>query len=376
MSICDLTIELDRPHRSYAPGDIVSGHVEVDVDEAVQCQNLQVSCQWSASAGGSCDEGSRQASTLVSGSWSPDKNHQYRFEFQLPDGPCSYAGHRLDVDWFVRARAEDSEGELANTECIFDVAPRPLTSEQTYCTGDPASGSHQTAGDRDYKKTTQSGCLTTVWLLAVVLCAMLLLVAISGASTDSPISLLLIAVPVALLAVIGRGFYTTILRNKIAELQLGKRLFADIETAAVHAGDALAVTVDIPKESTVHINEITVALKAREWLREPTDTDDPSQNIEIFDRQWVLPDSLDRHLAKGQSAQLGIDIDVPADATPSFSCRDAAIRWSVEVYIDIEDWPNWSEEIPVDILPPQRSKSTSENTSPPDSRASTRAAQR
>ena len=50
MSTCDLTIEFDQPHQCYAPGDIVSGYVEVDVDEPVQCQELQISCQWRAVA--------------------------------------------------------------------------------------------------------------------------------------------------------------------------------------------------------------------------------------------------------------------------------------------------------------------------------------
>ena len=106
MSKCHIWIEIDDPDRVYHPGDTVGARVHVDVDEDVTCDGLEVTRQWSTHGRGNAEAGDTRFKRLFSGEWKAGTTHSYRVEFVIPNGPYSYHGHYLNVDWYVRARAD------------------------------------------------------------------------------------------------------------------------------------------------------------------------------------------------------------------------------------------------------------------------------
>ncbi len=142
MSKCDLSIELESGAVRYQPGDVVRGHVLVDVDAECTCKKLNVVLQWRTPGsdvrdrdkgeplkqtpfkgvykklkgvlqwhlpGGGVrnrDKGEPLKQTLFEGVWRPGEQQGYPFEFTVPDGPLSYHGEILNVDWHITATAD------------------------------------------------------------------------------------------------------------------------------------------------------------------------------------------------------------------------------------------------------------------------------
>jgi len=108
MSKCDLSIELESGAVRYQPGDVVRGHVLVDVDAECTCKKLNVVLQWRTPRRGHlrADKGEPLKQTLFEGVWRPGEQQGYPFEFTVPDGPLSYHGEILNIDWYINATAD------------------------------------------------------------------------------------------------------------------------------------------------------------------------------------------------------------------------------------------------------------------------------
>jgi hypothetical protein len=106
MSNCELTQILDRPDLTYHFGDTVLGAVEVYVASKCVCRWLVLELEWRTHGRGDQDWGLHQRLKLFEGEWEPGWVYRYPFAFTAPNGPATYHGHNLNVDWYVRARAD------------------------------------------------------------------------------------------------------------------------------------------------------------------------------------------------------------------------------------------------------------------------------
>lgn len=135
MSKCDLTIVLDRENRRYAGGDRITGVLRVQVNAACTCKALSISLGWRTHGKGNRDIGTPADLVLFEGEWQPGKTHEYDFEFLVPDGPATYHGRVLNLDWYLNARADIpwAIDPKAEEEVLLVpgpepwIAPRPTT---------------------------------------------------------------------------------------------------------------------------------------------------------------------------------------------------------------------------------------------------------
>jgi hypothetical protein len=105
MSRCDLSVHIDGG-RVYAPGDAVSGTVEVRADQDCRCTALTISRLWKTHGRGSINEGGAEKQVAFSGTWSAGRSYTYPFTFAVPEGPTTYHGREVNVDWYVQAVAD------------------------------------------------------------------------------------------------------------------------------------------------------------------------------------------------------------------------------------------------------------------------------
>src|SRR5690554_6311365 len=106
MALCDISIEFENSTRRFAGGDTVRGVVHLKVNEACTCKELSVRLAWSTMGFGDPTGESVAELELYSGEWETGDVFRYPFEFTLPNGPCSYIGHALRVNWGIFASAD------------------------------------------------------------------------------------------------------------------------------------------------------------------------------------------------------------------------------------------------------------------------------
>jgi hypothetical protein len=105
-SRCQLRIVLDEPSGTYAPGALITGHVEVRVLKRTLCLRLAIRNTWLAYGPGAKDEGVHEELFLFRGKWAPGEVLLYPFRLEAPNAPFTYKGNVLDVNWFLRAQAD------------------------------------------------------------------------------------------------------------------------------------------------------------------------------------------------------------------------------------------------------------------------------
>src|SRR4051812_37999520 len=106
MSTCELRIDLDRPDPVYSPGEPIRGRVEVRAEADCRCRRLTLTREWRTHGRGNRAAGGRLELGLFEGAWRPGEVAVYPFELDAPSGPFTYHGHYLNVDWYLRARAD------------------------------------------------------------------------------------------------------------------------------------------------------------------------------------------------------------------------------------------------------------------------------
>lgn len=345
---CDLELELDD--RQYQAGDEVTGRVHVSVDKDCECDELTVTAQWYTHGRGTPTSGSEHTTLVVANEdWKPGESHTYPFSILLPNGPCTYRGHYLNVDWSVEADIEISWSFDPEVDKDIVVEPADEPVGEPYRTGDPHSASHQDASTRTGGAGGGAGCV--VLLLVPFLLAG---IGTTGAGVammgDEEGAWMMVA-----FGLVFTGFplwiiWKKFLRNKVAEMQLGD-VEAGIEDSTVSPGDEVGLEVYIPPESDTELNMVNVGLRGWEKVKYQQGTNTRTRTHEFYNVDDVVDGTIARRLADGESARLETVVEVPETAPYTFHAYRNDIYWAATVHVDIDGWPDWKKEIPVDVVP-------------------------
>ncbi len=106
MSKLRMQIVFDREDRSYRGGEQVAGEVVVTASAEVVCNGLKLEYFWQTHGKGNKDRGEGGQQILFEGQWRAGETNRYPFEFKSLPGPPTYHGHHLNIDHYVRVRAD------------------------------------------------------------------------------------------------------------------------------------------------------------------------------------------------------------------------------------------------------------------------------
>lgn len=133
MTDCNLHIVYEDGDSTFNAGDTISGRISVQVNEECTCNALETTLFWQTSGRG--EEASEEVLTTnilpESTRWMPGKTYEYEFEIPTPNGPCSYDGKDLNVEWFMRVDADVPWGFDPGTEQPFTLKPGPVEEFNT-----------------------------------------------------------------------------------------------------------------------------------------------------------------------------------------------------------------------------------------------------
>lgn len=134
-----LSIDFDRPDRTYVGGETIIGQVEVVVADRMEDAELVLDFRCRASSRAenirrTIDREHKEIK-LFEGVWLPGE-YVYPFEIVLPPGPRTYRGRIFDVAWPLGAAVRSSREEAAiEAEIMLLTVQKTVFDDETAGSG-------------------------------------------------------------------------------------------------------------------------------------------------------------------------------------------------------------------------------------------------
>ncbi len=150
------------------------------------------------------------------------------------------------------------------------------------------------------------------------------------------------------------------LRNVVAGRKLGP-VQASLDSTHLRPGGEAACKLRFRPSGNVSINGVSAKLKGWEEVvrvsrkrsaagsNNSSRTSSSTYSHTVHESEVVLAPA--RVVPAGEEVVVEAAVPVPAGAPFTFMARYNRLKWSIEVHIDIERWPDWSMTFPVTIRP-------------------------
>jgi hypothetical protein len=328
-----IEILFDKPDRTYAPGEEITGVVRVRVDEEYECWTLTLRYGWRTHGRGNRASGKPDEMALAyEEHWSPDTTYVYRLRFRAPRGPATYHGNYLNLDWYIIAEAEVS------TPC--ERSPFELTTQPTELllrAGDnpirlrPRSFS----SPEEHDGVGSIASPVAVAVFAAVIGVVLLLLSQYGRLDAATIWL-----GIAIFGIV----FSVMLRfsaapNTLAALKLGKVM---VRINSGCAENSIQTTILFSPKHAIHLEQIAVDLAVVESATAGSGSRRETHTHTICRRRLVEP-CFQRVDAK-QDFQAELALGIPPNLPVTFSVPNNAVMWTMTVKLSLHGWFNWTSQ--------------------------------
>lgn len=344
MSKCDLTIVLDRKDRRYPGGDKITGRVRVTVNDVCTCNALTISLGWRTHGRGNEAAGPLAEEMLFQGEWLPAKTAEYKFEFTAPDGPATYHGNLLNVDWYLKARADIPMAidPKAEEEILLVPGPTPWVAPLP-----DDSGLHEVTLQimRGNVRGKPLGCMLAFLVPFLLVGLGTLIGAFSGFGAegdDAPDWMqlaIMLVIGIAFTAVFVLGFFQ-VAGKRIAARRLGP-VELEVTPRSLCPGDKVNCRLRFTPAAGVHVNGIEMELGGAEVVVSGHGTNTSTHSHPLGGE--VAHPSGPKIFPMGAPVKLEHTFTVPADAASSFDAPGNSIRWALTVRIKQRMWPTWKQ---------------------------------
>lgn len=333
MSICDLSILFDKDSHCYLPGEPVAGKVVVKVHKDCKNVHLDLSREWRTHGKGnrtSGDKGSMSIPKLQN--WRSGRTYEYAFKFKAPDGPPTYHGHYLNVDWYLTVTAKilwgvtrllSGQRSHPNCETEFLLRPRkrPLTIK---C--------HETTKD-----STQLYVLAGAILILIGIAVLLFQIWLDRTRL---IDLAWGLVPF----VIGIIVLSLNLENALSQLQLGPVL---VSVAPGKDEFTLQGMFTFQPRRSIVLERVSIILSIRESVTKGYESNAKTHTHVLFTKK--MDDTTLGKLVSKQPFETSLLLAFPEILPPTFKEDDNQIIWRVKFEVVPRDWLSWRRDIVIQV---------------------------
>jgi len=326
MSKCDISISTHRTN--YRLGDTVKGTVTVQVNKECKCDGLVLKKHWRTHGKGNRSSGGQETLNLYQGVWQPGI-YTYSFSFELNDGPFSYHGHYINVDWYLSAKADipwaiDPSDEI---EFILEKGNEELP--------DDLSGYEMHHVENRVSSIQNFGVFKYFPLLFVIVGVALIYYGESYIFGG-------------IFSIVGTFFFYKVIQSSIAEKKLGN-VECSIDENNVNPGESINFTIAFTPNTDITINAASVRLIGKEVAVSGSGTKKTTHTHTLYANEIAILSK--GAFTKGMPVHDKRRLDIPRDAAPSFSASDNRISWTLDIEIDIPRWPDWVHSLPVNVRP-------------------------
>lgn len=333
MSKCDLSIVFDRADRVYRAGETVSGRVEVDVNKNVKCNALKIEMLWQTHGKGNQDIEIIDEITEPDLEWTAGSMHSFPFRFKAPKMPLTYHGHYLNIDHYIKVRADIPWAIDPKTKEEFILEPGE-SSERDY---------RESLKDREEDKAEvkKSGFISEGcgWIIGILLIGMLMFFLFTFWFV---------------FVILGVILGIVLLMKYMARKKLGQIRF-EARDRIVVSGGTVRIDAGIAPDKPVKINAITLTLTAREVCVSGSGTRRTTHTNTMHEQEITLVSDYQTQ-GSGIPTDFKHDIRIPDLGAHTFKSRNNSISWEVRLHVDIPKYPDHRDRMELTVIPAAKTK--------------------
>lgn len=301
-----------------------------------RCDNLSLHLEWRTHGKGNIASGAQPPVSLFRGEWTDEGPHVYPFELLAPAGPLSYHGHYLNVDWYLRARAD------------IPWAVDPKAEEDLVLV--PGDGSVEPYFGPLYRSATAMLSEARKLRLTQLIAGIVFLVLSAGLVgiellTDSSWILYAMA---GLFGLLGISSFLQAARQTFAERKLGQ-VEVRLSTPAVKRGEAVGCTIRFTPRVTVTVPSVTARLSGTETVVSGSGTNRTTHSKEVA--FWSVTLGRPGECRAGREVRLEGSIPVPENAPFTFAATDNELKWTIAVHVEADRAFDWKHDFPITVRP-------------------------
>lgn len=330
MSKLDLSIEFANPQRTYAPGEVVAGEVIVSANKDVDCRELVLSHRWETHGKGNKHKDMETTHWLYRGPWTAGDVYRYPFQFTAPDGPPTYHGHHLNIDHYVRARADIPWSIDPKTQEEFVLVPAAVPPDALA----DAAANEDNFVEEDFQGHGAPG----EWIGILVACA------VCGAVMYFVDSIVFrVVCGIVLLIVVG-GF-----ARRIMTRGLFREVVLRAQPQHARPGDSVAVRISAAPLKSLSVERITATLRGQEVCVSGSGTNETTHKHVLHQEELKL--CRDVRLMPEEEFEYQAQFVIPHTDAYSFVAKDNKLTWSVDFQVHVPRWPDWKGELELFVTP-------------------------
>lgn len=368
MNTIDIQVVFDRADRRYRFGDEVSGRMIVSVQHFdFTFSKVGLTYGWRTHGKGDRDKGREEKLILSTNAMTlrPGDYKEFPFSFKTPNGPVTYHGHLLNVDWYLTAEATNPYGREFKSEQDFlllggdvtngivlgdkEIALQAIPVHSPYSPAEASSS----MGLLDVKPgsptflSLRSRINKLITSLAWSIGIIGFIVLVFGNTFD-----------------FGRdatrwgitGFFVAI---AIAAIYYGVSAYAFrrrlemggvwVKPAIAQPGGQINCHIDFLAKRDVYLRNIKASIQAQERVSRRMGTTTETEQHIVSERTLEKP--FDEQVSQGRSISFECMLPVEVDAPPSFVSRNNQLEWTIKLEVELESWLGWDKTFPITILP-------------------------
>lgn len=347
----DVQVLFDRTDRLYRFGDQVRGTMIINAAWDFTCSEVQISYSWRTHGRGDRDKGPESSITLsaVKIPLRKGEHREFPFRFDVPMGPVTYHGHKLNVDWYLTAYARRGAASAltceedflllgrepigaavrGNNEIAPDDFPRPSFQEMPL----PSGLQELHVGGRPQ----ESPWLPMLWT-ASIFGALFWAIFQHG-----PIIVWAYAIAATVIGILVIAFNANAYKRKLDVSE------PSVEPGIVYPGGRVNCRLDFRVKQDVYLHSIEASIYAKEQVTFAQGTTSQTEQHEVSRRSFAR--TFDEQLSSGRSIIFECPLPVPADAPPSFKSGHNVVEWFVDLRVNLQGWPGLTRKFPITVLP-------------------------
>ena len=332
MSNCELRIELDRENPVYQIGEKINCTIHVKVNKTVKCKGLVVEKGWETHGRGNQDSGGIEELTLFQGEWRPGE-YQFPCSFKIDSGPLTYHGHYVNVDWKLLVRADIPWA-------IDPKASREIVIERNTDTR---------AGDRSRSELNKPinpddggnkpGAMVMTFLMFLVIGGIF----VATGWKEDDLTGIIFGIIAILASLVPVYLY---IHKYLAQRKLGK-VDLHVYQVSLRPGDETEVSVNFTPKESIQVNRVAILLRGEEEATSGSGTRRKTHSCIVHKKEYELSEKT--RLGKRLIFDRSVKIAIPEDAPHTFIASDNKILWKLVLFIDIEDWPDWTSSRRIEV---------------------------
>lgn len=339
MGISSFTVQLEGS-RKIEGGGRVKGVVTVEADSEVKVAEVQIRLVCRTHGKGNTWTNVVEESKQDVGAFTPGVPKTFRFDFLAVNGPASYAGHYVNIEWLVEAELDIAWKVNPKARADFTLVPN---LERPYSAGRLASTEAMARAEGSKELVKPVGL--ALGAAAIAAC---LGFAAWDFTHDPELFNIVIALTIA--GAIGIGLFGAARRAAVGAV-LGD-VHALLDPPVIPPGGKGTLHVHMDPRRPLELNAVRAELKCVERVTQGSGSSESTYTWDVLTEQFKLSGPVEG--APGQHLDFSCPIEIPDNAPYSFEVTDNVVRWTLVTHVDIPRFPDWKREDDIFVLPPAK----------------------